>query len=114
MGGAVVMQDQPFYTRPQPKEVQKRNWTIEWSEAFNRIRVPLRFPGDEGVPEGIKIYASPAMVRNALGFAAASSLTRRRILALACPDLDSDHPLVLVAEKVAKLCIEHLEECKKL
>jgi len=54
------------------------------------------------------------MVRNALGFAKTTAVTRKKILQLHCPDLDCGHPIVAVAGRVAALCIERLAECKGL
>mmetsp|Transcript_37936 Transcript_37936/g.118348 ORF Transcript_37936/g.118348 Transcript_37936/m.118348 type:complete len:565 (+) Transcript_37936:1-1695(+) len=110
--GETVLEETPMFTRPSPEVVAKREWSEAWEEAFSKISAPLTFPGE--APTDAKMRANPAMVRNALGFATATPKVRRELLKLWHPPLDSDHPIVRVAQKLAQVCIEHLEECAGL
>lgn len=111
--GETVLCEKPFFTRPRPDEVAKRDdFTNEWGEAFDKIKAPLRYPG--GSETEVKLRASAGMVRSALGFAASGPRVRRELLKLWHPPLDSEHPLVEIARQLAALCIEHLSDCKGL
>jgi len=111
--GEVVVQERPFFTRPQTKQVKQYAVlsTPQWAEAFKQIQEPLRVPGEDA---DAKIFASTAMVRNALGYAKALFQVRQSLMQLHCPDLESSHPLITVAYRLAELCLDQIEECQGL
>ena len=64
--GETVVEDVPFFTRPSPEAVRNhKGFTAAWVAEFQSIWEPLS-SHEEG-----KVFASAAMVRNAIGFATA-------------------------------------------
>jgi len=106
-----LIQDEPIFTRPSPKKVQNRSWSPEWYKEWSKIWVPWRYSEET---EQVRIYASPAMVRNALGFVMATSTEKQLILEQHHPELTSTHPIVVLSKMVSQLCVKHLDECRNV
>lgn len=116
--GETVFTDVPYFTRPPPKDFAARQWTPEWVRDFGRVSEPLIYPGESAEQQArasggeVKIRASAAMVRSAIGYATASPGHKKKILAMWHPDTDYCHPLVKISAHLARLCIKHLPECR--
>lgn len=110
--GGIVLEDKPFFTRPKPKDIQRRKeFTEKWGDAFSKIREPIHVAGEGVVGH---MVASGAMVRNAIGYAKCPPDQKAFIHDLSYPDLELDHPIIAVSKQVAKLCIQHLPECRNM
>lgn len=111
----LLLEEEPFYTRMPPKQLQGRpEWDEAWTVAFNGIRAMLTAPKDSAfaaMPEK-PLLASTALVRDLLSFALLPETLIGALMNFSYPDLDSEHALVEVARQLAELCKERLPECR--